>query len=167
MRGSTEFERNVYFYEWSHVLVMNEFLFMEIPVYLCPLSVVLKSVNKFLLLILIQVFDASTNKWKLVDEKQHTDVYERIVENPIEITDVQYRRNITDETNIINNLERNLLQEKFDEKHSRTTDSVDYIRSDHLIDESVSSSDLVNQVVIKEDVKSRKDTKVCHFHLTI
>lgn len=71
-----------------------------------------------------------------------------------------YRRNITDETNIINNLERNLLQEKLDEKHTHTRDSVDYIRSDHLIDESISSSDMVNQVVIKEDVKSRKDTKV-------
>lgn len=53
-----------------------------------------------------------------------------------------------------------MLQEKLDEKHTRTTDSVDYIRSDHLIDESVSSSDLVNQVVIKEDVRTRKDTKV-------
>lgn len=126
-----------------------------------PLGVVCKLTNKFLSLILLQVFDASTNKWKLVDEKQHTDVYERIVENPIEEVDLQYRRNITDETNIINNLERNSLREKFDEKHTRTTDSVDYIRSDHLIDESISSSDLVNQVVIKEDVKSRKDTKVC------
>lgn len=128
---------------------------------LSPLGVVCKLTNKFLSLILLQVFDASTNKWKLVDEKQHTDVYERIVENPIEEVDLQYRRNITDETNIINNLERNSLREKFDEKHTRTTDSVDYIRSDHLIDESISSSDLVNQVVIKEDVKSRKDTKVC------
>jgi hypothetical protein len=88
-------------------------------------------------------------------------VYERIVENPIEDDSPLYRRNITDETNIINNLERNLLQENLDEKHTRNTDHVDYIRSDHLIDESVSSSDLVNQIVINEDVRSRKDTKVC------
>lgn len=53
-----------------------------------------------------------------------------------------------------------MLQENLDERHTRTTDSVDYIRSDHLIDESKSSTDLVNQVVIKEDVQSRKDTKV-------
>lgn len=53
-----------------------------------------------------------------------------------------------------------MLQENLDERHIKTTDSVDYIRSDHLIDESVSHSDLVNQVVIKEDVRSRKDTKV-------
>lgn len=114
----------------------------------------------------LQIFDASTNKWKLVDEKQHTDVYERITEHQVE-DDLLYRRNITDETNIINNLERNLLQEKFDEKHTRTKDSVDYIRSDHLIDESVSSSDLVNQVVIKEDVRSRKDTTVRRFMQTL
>jgi hypothetical protein len=87
-------------------------------------------------------------------------VYERIVENPIEDDTPLYRRNIFDETNITNNLERNLLQENLDERHTRTTDHVDYIRSDHLIDESKSSSDLVNQVVIKEDVRSRKDTKV-------
>lgn len=86
-------------------------------------------------------------------------MYEKIIEGPQE-DDLLYRRNITDETNIINNSERNLLREKFDEKHTRTTDHVDYIRSDHLIDESISSSDLVNQVVIKEDVRSRKDTKV-------
>ena len=108
----------------------------------------------------IQIFDASTNKWKLVDEKQHTDVYERIVENPIEDDTPIYRRNITDETNIINNLERNMLRENLDERHTKTTDSVDYIRSDHLIDESKSSSDLVNQIMIKEDVHSRKDSKV-------
>lgn len=107
----------------------------------------------------LQIFDASTNKWKLVDEKQHTDVYEKITEMD-EKEDLKFRRNITDETNIINNTERNLLQENLNEKHTRTTDLVDYIRSDHLIDESVSSSDLVNQVVIKEDVRTRKDTKV-------
>lgn len=107
----------------------------------------------------LKVFDASTNKWNLVDEKQRTDVYERNTEHQVD-DDLQYRRNITDETNIINNLERNMLQEKFDEKHTRTTDSVDYIRSDHLIDESRSTSDMVNQVVIKEDVTSRKDSKV-------
>lgn len=131
---------------------------MEIPVrrYVCTLEYFF--IFRFVLFC-FKIFDASTNKWKLVDEKQHTDVYERIVENPIE-DDLLYRRNITDETNIINNLERNLLREKFDERHTRTKDSVDFIRSDHLIDESVSSSDLVNQVVIKEDVKTKKDTKV-------
>lgn len=110
----------------------------------------------------LQIFDASTNKWKLVDEKQHTDFYEKTTEMD-EKEDLKFRRNITDETNIINNTERNLLQEKLNEKHTRTTDSVDFIRSDHLIDESVSSSDLVNQVVIKEDVRTRKDTKVRKF----
>lgn len=82
-------------------------------------------------------------------------MYEKIIEHQVE-DDLLYRRNITDETNIINNLERNLLQEKFDEKHTRTTDSVDYIRSDHLIDETVSTSDVVNVF----DIKSRKDTQV-------
>jgi hypothetical protein len=53
-----------------------------------------------------------------------------------------------------------LLQENLDERHSRTTDSVDYIRSDHLIDESISSSDLINQVV---DIRSRKDTNVIYY----
>lgn len=115
--------------------------------------------KNFFCLVPFQIYDASSKKWKLIDEKQHTDVYERTTEHQTE-EDLLYRRNITDETNIINNLERNMLQEKLDEKHTRTTDSVDYIRSDHLIDESVSSSDLVNQVVIKEDVRTRKDTKV-------
>lgn len=87
-------------------------------------------------------------------------MYERIVENPIEDDTPIYRRNITDETNIINNLERNMLRENLDERHTKTTDSVDYIRSDYLIDESKSSSDLVNQIMIKEDVHSRKDSKV-------
>jgi hypothetical protein len=109
----------------------------------------------FLLFVSFKVFDASTNKWDLIDHKQHTDVYEKTIEHQVD-DDLLYRRNITDETNIINNLERNLLQEKFDEKHTRTTDSVDYIRSDHLIDESISTSDVVNVV----DVKSRKDTLV-------
>lgn len=71
-----------------------------------------------------------------------------------------YRKNIIDETNIINNQERNLLEENLREKHVRTTDSVDFIRSDHLIDESVSSSDLANQIIVTEDVKSRKDKVV-------
>ena len=87
-------------------------------------------------------------------------MYERIVENPIEDDTPIYRRNITDETNITNNLERNMLRENLDERHTKTTDSVDYIRSDYLIDESKSSSDLVNQIMIKEDVHSRKDSKV-------
>jgi hypothetical protein len=52
-----------------------------------------------------------------------------------------------------------LLQENLNERHIKTTDTVDYIRSEHLIDESKSSSDLVNQVIITEDVKNRKDTK--------
>jgi len=103
-----------------------------------------------------QIFDASTNKWKLIDEKQHTDFYEKITEHPVE-DDLRYRKNIIDETNIINNQERNLLEENLREKHIKTTDSVDFIRSDHLIDESVSSSDLVNQVIVTEDVRSRKD----------
>lgn len=116
-----------------------------------------RSATFFLLLFVpFKVFDASTNKWNLIDKKEHTDVYEKIIEHQVD-DDLLYRRNITDETNIINNLERNLLQEKFDEKHTRTTDSVDYIRSDHLIDESISTSDMVSQVV---DVKSRKDTQV-------
>lgn len=102
-----------------------------------------------------QIFDAATNKWKLIDEKQHTDFYEKIIEQSVE-DDLLYRRNITDETNIINNTERNLLEENLREKHIKTTDSVDFIRSDHLIDESVSSSDLVNQVVITEDTKKKK-----------
>lgn len=102
-----------------------------------------------------QIFDASTNKWKLIDEKQHTDVYEKIIEHPHN-EDLLYRRNITDETNIINNSERNLLEESLREKHIKTTDSVDYIRSDHLIDESHSSTDLVNQVIITEDVTRNK-----------
>lgn len=128
----------------------------------CPLTFVwtLQTLPlKFFFVFPFKIFDASTNKWKLVDEKQHTDVYEKIIERPTE-EDLLYRRNITDETNIINNLERNLLQEKLDEKHTRTTDSVDYLRSDHLIDESIATSDLVNQVVIKEDVKTRSDIKV-------
>lgn len=133
-------------------MTVNEFRLWKLPTVVC------ESLNN-LRFIPFKIFDASTNKWKLVDEKQHTDVYERIVEKPAE-EDLLYRRNITDETNIINNLERNSLQEKLNEKHTRTTDSVDFIRSDHLIDESVSSSDLVNQVVIKEDVKTRKDSKV-------
>jgi hypothetical protein len=110
-----------------------------------------------------QIFDAATNKWKLIDEKQHTDVYEKIIEHPVE-DDLLYRRNITDETNIINNTERNLLEENLREKHIKTTDSVDYIRSDHLLDESVSSSDLVNQVVVTEDVRTKK-VKTCALKL--
>lgn len=61
-----------------------------------------------------------------------------------------------------------MLQEKIDEKHTRTTDSVDYIRSDHLIDESFLSTDTVNQAVISEDVKSSKSKKViCFLVLTL
>lgn len=93
-----------------------------------------------------------------MDEKEHTDFYEKIIEKPVE-DDLLYRRNITDETNVINTTERNLLQENLNERHIKTTDTVDYIRSDHLIDESQSSSDLVNQVIITEDVKQRKDIK--------
>jgi hypothetical protein len=74
--------------------------------------------------------------------------------------DLIYRRNIMDETNIINNSERNLLEENLREKHVKTSDSVDYIRSDYLIDESKSTSDIANQVIVMEDVtKTRKDTK--------
>lgn len=102
-----------------------------------------------------KIFDASTNKWKLIDEKQHTDVYEKIIEHPVE-EDLLYRRNILDETNITNNTERNLFEENLREKHTKTTDSVDYIRSDHLIDESISASDIANQVIITEDVKRKK-----------
>lgn len=141
--------------------------YLRTNLFSCPLIVLAESfINNFSFFsrfLSLQIFDASTNKWKLVDEKQHTDVYEKITEMD-EKEDLKFRRNITDETNIINNTERNLLQENLKEKHTRTTDSVDYIRSDHLIDESVSSSDLVNQVVIKEDVRTRKDTKVHSFH---
>lgn len=99
------------------------------------------------------MFDASSNKWKLVDEKEHTDVFERIIENPIEEELLNFRRNITDETNIINNLERNTLDERYREKHEHLTDTVDhYIRSDHLIDESTHLSSSI--------VDNRKDVKV-------
>lgn len=76
---------------------------------------------------------------------------------------MRYRKNIIDETNIINNQERNLLEENLREKHIKTTDSVDFIRSDHLIDESVSTSDLVNQVIVTENVKTRKDKVIYLF----
>lgn len=147
----------------KHVLERFFFLFTDKLVFM-PTHCLGRVIHKqfFILLSFLQIFDASTNKWKLVDEKQHTDVYEKITEMD-EKEDLKFRRNITDETNIINNTERNLLQENLNEKHTRTTDLVDYIRSDHLIDESVSSSDLVNQVVIKEDVRTRKDTKVSIF----
>lgn len=66
-----------------------------------------------------------------------------------------YRRNITDDTNIINNSERNLLQENLNEKHIRTTDQVDYIRSDHLIDESTSTTNIEST-----DIRTRKDVRL-------
>lgn len=82
-----------------------------------------------------KVFDAATNKWRLVDQKERTDVFERIVENPIEEEQLMMRTNIFDETNIVNNSERNTLNERYQEKNVRVTDSVDFTRNDHLIDE--------------------------------
>lgn len=94
----------------------------------------------FFLICYWQIFDATTNKWKLIDQKEHTDVFERIVENPIEEEQLMYRKNIYDETDILNSSERNTLNEKYSEKNVRTEDKVDYIRSDHLIDESTRKS---------------------------
>lgn len=83
-----------------------------------------------------QIFDATTNKWKLVDQKEHTDVFERIVENPIEEEQLLFRKNIYDETDIMNSSERNTSNQKYRETNIVTEDKVDFIRSDHLIDES-------------------------------
>ena len=98
----------------------------------------------------------------MVDEKERTDVYEKIIEKPYE-EQLLYRRNITEDTDIVNNTERNLLQENLNEKHLRSTDQVDYIRSDYLIDESVnmSQTDIMNS----ENINIRKRTDVRLFQI--
>lgn len=51
-----------------------------------------------------QIFDASTNTWKIVNERSHTDFVEKIVETPIEtiiiddVTDITKIKNINDRT---------------------------------------------------------------------
>lgn len=60
--------------------------------------------NSFLFEFSIQIFDASTNTWKVVDERSHTDFVEKIVEAPREtviiddITDITKIKNINDRT---------------------------------------------------------------------
>ena len=83
---------------------------------------------------MVQVFDAATNKWKLVDEKQHTDVFEKITE----ADDLIYRKEINDETTIINSSDSSRYINKFDEKHTKTSKNIE-LRSDQLLDESIST----------------------------
>lgn len=51
-----------------------------------------------------QIFDASTNTWKIVNERSHTDFVEKIVETPREtiiiddVTDITKIRSINDRT---------------------------------------------------------------------
>lgn len=62
---------------------------------------------KFILLLLLfhsQIFDATTNTWKIVNERSHTDFVEKIVETPREriiiddITDITKIKSINDHT---------------------------------------------------------------------
>lgn len=52
----------------------------------------------------LQIFDASTNTWKIVNERSHTDFVEKIVETPVEriiiddVTDITKIKNINDRT---------------------------------------------------------------------
>lgn len=67
-------------------------------------------INKFLVsffpfhAICTQIFDASTNTWKIVNERSHTDFVEKIVETPREtiiiddVTDITKIKNINDRT---------------------------------------------------------------------
>lgn len=49
----------------------------------------------------MQIFDASTNTWKIVDERTHTDFSEKIVEHPPNI--VYIDRDDINETTIVRN----------------------------------------------------------------
>lgn len=61
-------------------------------------------------LIFHQIFDASTNTWKIVNERSHTDFVEKIVETPREriiiddITDITKIKNINDRTERITDI---------------------------------------------------------------
>lgn len=108
-----------------------------------------------------QIFDASTNKWKLIDEKQHTDVVEKIIEMTAE-EDLMYRKHITDDTKIITNRERNLTQEDLNERYVKTVDNVDFVRNEHIYDENivreridiVQKDDLVKKVRMRRSINN-------------
>jgi hypothetical protein len=78
----------------------------------------------------------------LIDETQHTDVFEKIIEKPIE-EDLLYRRNITEDTKIISNQERNLMQEDINEKSTNISDQVDFVNFQRdAIDKSTTRKDV-------------------------
>ncbi len=78
----------------------------------------------------------------MIDETQHTDVFEKIIEKPIE-EDLLYRRNITEDTKIISNQERNLMQEDINEKSTNISDQVDFVNFQRdAIDKSTTRKDV-------------------------
>lgn len=78
----------------------------------------------------------------MIDEKQHTDVVEKIIEMSAE-EDLQYRNYVTNDSQTITNRERNLMQEDLNEKYVKTVDHVDFVRN-----ENIYVDDLVKKVMI-------------------
>lgn len=112
-----------------------------------------------------QIFDASTNKWKLIDEKQHTDVVEKIIEMTAE-EDLMYRKHITDDTKIITNRERNLTQEDLNERYVKTVDNVDFVMNEHIYDENIVRERI--DVVQKDDlVKKVRISAIFNFFIDL
>lgn len=85
-----------------------------------------------------QIYDASTNTWKVVDERTHTDFSEKIVEHPPtivyvdrdDISETTIRHNEHDHTESLTNISNitNILNERLD-----VTNLVSYILLFYLL----------------------------------
>lgn len=79
-------------FKFNLIQFINKFL-VSFSFFLSPVSC-----------LFVQIFDASTNTWKIVNERSHTDFVEKIVETPREtiiiddVTDITKIKNINDRT---------------------------------------------------------------------
>lgn len=82
----------------------------------------------------LQIFDASINDWRVLDEKVHTDVIEKIVEAPKKTIYVDEFVEIEKNTSISENNENITLNLNETSKHKNITeniyDEIDYVRTD-------------------------------------
>lgn len=82
----------------------------------------------------VQIFDASINDWRVLDEKVHTDVIEKIVEAPKKTIYVDEFVEIEKNTSISENNENITLNLNETSKHKNITeniyDEIDYVRTD-------------------------------------